>query len=97
MSDTNMKYIYGFGGIFGLILYSYAASLMFFLLSKQPLELANPLSIWLTFGNEIDEQTGSRLFVALAPLPWHSYLLQVKFMTRPSRVRIFSEKRIGRV
>ena len=64
MSDTNMKYIYGFGGIFGLILYSYAASLMFFLLSKQPLELANPLSIWLTFGNEIDDQTGSRLFVA---------------------------------
>ena len=64
MSDTNMKYLYGFGGIFGLILYSYAASLMFFLLSKQPLELANPLSIWLTFGNEIDDQTGSRLFVA---------------------------------
>jgi type IV secretion system protein VirD4 len=60
----NNKIIYAVAGLFGLIFYSYAASLMYCLLAKIPLDTVNPITIWLIFGQPITDQIQSRLFVA---------------------------------
>ena len=60
----NNRAIYFIASLFGLIFYSYVASLMYCILAKIPLETANPISIWLIFGGPITDQIQSRLFVA---------------------------------
>ena len=60
----NNKLIYIVAGVFGFIFYSYAASLMYCLLSNVPFDTASPFTIWLVFGQPITDQIQSRLFVA---------------------------------
>ena len=61
--ETN-KAIYALAGLFGLIFYFYAASLMYCILAKIPLETATPFFIWSVFGQPVTDQVQSRLFVA---------------------------------
>ena len=61
---TNNKVIYALAGLFGLIFYLYAVSLMYCLLAKIPLEAASPFFIFSVFANPITDQIQSRLFVA---------------------------------
>ncbi len=57
--------IYGFTALFGLLLYLYLSSLMYFALSHQNLGDAAPWSILGVFAQPITSQTQSQLFVAL--------------------------------
>ena len=61
---TNNKVIYALAGLFGLIFYLYAVSLMYCLLAKIPLEAASPFFIFSVFASPITDQIQSRLFVA---------------------------------
>lgn len=61
---TNNKVIYALAGLFGLIFYFYAVSLMYCLLAKIPLEAASPFFIFSVFASPITDQIQSRLFVA---------------------------------
>ncbi len=61
---TNNKVIYALAGLFGLLFYFYAVSLMYCLLAKIPLEAASPFFIFSVFASPITDQIQSRLFVA---------------------------------
>ncbi|MEM7621219.1 MAG: type IV secretory system conjugative DNA transfer family protein, partial [Pseudomonadota bacterium] len=62
--EANNKIIIIIAALFGLVLYFYAASLMYCILAKIPLEHASPIFIFSVFAQPITDQIQSRLFVA---------------------------------